>query len=467
MKNLLIFTLLVSAAWSQRTQVTVEENQTISGNKTYTGTTTIGPLCRSSLGDIDVVACYGADPTGKNDSTAALNSAFSNSSHATRYIPAGTYKISNTLDIDTRYKVQGVPNRTFIVPTPEFNGTMAHIVSKAKQPSVVLGGMDGLAFNGQGHAAIGIVYGGPDRNVSTYGYQTSNTVMHGFQTAGAQIADEAWELVFINVGFQGNGGIGLELLDGFNMGENINCHGCDISNNNIGVAMRASTRGFTHHFSCYGCSFDYNTTWGVQNQTATSGESIISIFGGQFETIGAEQRWIQNHGRMDLDGVVLLEDTSKSYPSYLIDNENFLAMIGGRQAPNAVHAIFNPAQTGHTSCIATIGAQAMCSSFIDPYGNTNGLNNLILTGYLSANRLQQPAANTYAGKCQMSGGTSCTFTTSSSIRNYVSYVSLDQASRLPQTAISAKCSLSGTTATITAGAPNSLTWDCIFVGNPF
>jgi hypothetical protein len=48
----------------------------------------------------------------------------------------------------------------------------------------------------------------------------------------------------------------------------------------------------------------------------------------------------------------------------------------------------------------------------------------------------------------------------------VSFVSIDQASAPPVTAIAANCSLSGMNVTITAGASNSLTWDCMIVGNP-
>jgi len=117
--------------------------------------------------------------------------------------------------------------------------------------------------------------------------------------------------------------------------------------------------------------------------------------------------------------------------------------------------------------MAALGLQAKCNNYIDPFGNTSGLANLMLSGHLTASRLLQATANSYAGKCKMSDSTTCTFSAAARFKEYVSYVSIDQASMLPATAISAKCSLSETTATITAGARNSLTWDCIFIGNPF
>jgi hypothetical protein len=71
----------------------------------------------------------------------------------------------------------------------------------------------------------------------------------------------------------------------------------------------------------------------------------------------------------------------------------------------------------------------------------------------------------FTGSCAMSSGTSCTFTLPSTLSSYTCFPSIDHASSPPATSISATCSLSGTTATITAGTSNSLTWDALFVGN--
>jgi hypothetical protein len=71
------------------------------------------------------------------------------------------------------------------------------------------------------------------------------------------------------------------------------------------------------------------------------------------------------------------------------------------------------------------------------------------------------------GSCAMSAGTTCTFTATNGFNSTpFSLVAIDQASAPPATAINAKCSISGTTVTITAGASNSLTWDCVLIGNP-
>jgi hypothetical protein len=89
-----------------------------------------------------------------------------------------------------------------------------------------------------------------------------------------------------------------------------------------------------------------------------------------------------------------------------------------------------------------------------------------VTGSLAAHALDQKAADNFAGKCTMVSSTSCTFAIGSTYTSYLSFVSVDQASTPPAIAIAAKCSVSGATVTIAAGASNSLTWDCLIVGNP-
>jgi hypothetical protein len=75
-------------------------------------------------------------------------------------------------------------------------------------------------------------------------------------------------------------------------------------------------------------------------------------------------------------------------------------------------------------------------------------------------------ALTDSGSCTMTT-TTCTFSIGASFSTTpLTFPSIDAASAPPATAISAKCSISGTTVTITAGASNTLTWDCLLVGNP-
>ena len=97
---------------------------------------------------------------------------------------------------------------------------------------------------------------------------------------------------------------------------------------------------------------------------------------------------------------------------------------------------------------------------VDDIGNTT------VHGSLTTPKLSQSTARNFAGSCSMSSGTTCTFKLGSTFTNYLCFPSIDHASTPPVIAISAVCSLSGTTATITAGTSNSLTWDALFIGNP-
>jgi hypothetical protein len=345
----------------------IHSAMTMSGPTTLNGKTTVSSLCNSS-GPLDVVACFGADPTGVTDSTSALNGAFANVSNATRYIPAGVYKISSTLNIDTRYRVEGVPGTettpysTIIQAAGGFAGTMAKVVSTYAQTSVVLGGMQGLFFDCSAHASIGMIYGG-DATLTTFGYRTTDTVFHNCTTAGVQVAANAWLLSWFNVGFQGNGGDGFQVLDQANEGENLNCYGCSFSNNTgNGLTMGPATLA-QHDFHCFSCSFDTNSGWQIQNQTVSSGDSLVDLQGSY---IFAHQKWIKNFGRLTISGNFYNDGSSSVTLGYLIDNEGLLQAFGGRWTNSGGGAYFNPAQTGKTQCLAVpVIPNDNCNAWID------------------------------------------------------------------------------------------------------
>lgn len=82
--------------------------------------------------------------------------------------------------------------------------------------------------------------------------------------------------------------------------------------------------------------------------------------------------------------------------------------------------------------------------------------------------INQSTTKNFAGSCTMATATTCTFRLSSAVFNGtpLCFVTIDAASTVPAMANSAKCSISGTTVTITAGIANSLTWDALLIGNP-
>lgn len=100
------------------------------------------------------------------------------------------------------------------------------------------------------------------------------------------------------------------------------------------------------------------------------------------------------------------------------------------------------------------------------YWSIDGSGNIKTSAGITASSVKQNGAGNFAGSCSMSSSTTCSFALAASFTNYVCFPAIDPVSTPPATAISAKCSVSGKTATITAGATNSLTWDALFVGNP-
>lgn len=103
------------------------------------------------------------------------------------------------------------------------------------------------------------------------------------------------------------------------------------------------------------------------------------------------------------------------------------------------------------------------------YGlSVNHLASIDSKGRGAFNTLAQYAAKSFAGSCKMSGNTSCTFALTTSTGYY--HTPLGFASpQGPYTGGQASCvaaSGAAPTVTITAPTPNSLTWNCMLIGNP-
>ncbi len=147
--------------------------------------------------------------------------------------------------------------------------------------------------------------------------------------------------------------------------------------------------------------------------------------------------------------------------------------IGARQ--NVTTYVVNTGKGGQLSIGAYFAGgrhqilpySGLWDSAISPTYNGGVVTGLSLTGIASiSGGLGQQVANQWAGKCSMAASTSCSFTLATTFTNYLCFAAIDHASAPPNTPISATCSLSGTTATISAGASNSLTWDALFIGDP-
>jgi hypothetical protein len=143
------------------------------------------------------------------------------------------------------------------------------------------------------------------------------------------------------------------------------------------------------------------------------------------------------------------------------------------QGPSSTVFINSRPNSGAGGLIVGSGGPSPSTAlFIDGSGDET-INGYLHTGgdFTSAGNgsigghLNQNAHGNWAGKCSMSGGTSCTFSLGTAYHStplcIVSPVAAASAS-----VVAGACSVSGTTVTITAAASNSLTWNAVLIGNP-
>lgn len=101
-------------------------------------TATGGTVARSEqdrAGDVANVLDFGADPTGVADSTAAINAALAR--HRTVYLPAGTYHITDSLNLGTAttgQTIYGDGTATVLDIGPDFNASAVGVVVLAPTP---------------------------------------------------------------------------------------------------------------------------------------------------------------------------------------------------------------------------------------------------------------------------------------------------------------------------------------------
>ncbi|MGB8985199.1 MAG: hypothetical protein WCC37_01075 [Candidatus Sulfotelmatobacter sp.] len=324
---------------------------------------------------------------------------------------------------------------------------------------------------------------GTQYEIGTHTYQDTwigGTIMGGYNSAENGVAIQAHatgaeNMTFVSTMFEGGGGntgYALYMPDAYGSTINLdhasldywgadNLHGCP---NRIGNGQVLFNDG---HLSATGTHFETCSGPHIVSNSSTMGVAI---------TIGGGTEFTNVDGTHSLTAPGIIEVTGNA-PQVYID-PGTLVSAAARQRIKAYVA--NTGTGGQIwvgpyvqgsdyqipawSGVWNAGVQpTYAGGLIAGFSVTGELG---ATGSLTGHALDQKAANNFAGKCTMASATSCTFTIGSTYTNYVSFASIDQASAPPAAPIAAKCNLSGMNVTITAGASNSLTWDCMIVGNP-
>ena len=122
---------------------------------------------KTKLNDVvDVVADFGADPTGVADSTSAIQNAVTAATGKQLVFPAGTYKVSSTINLPTDIRITGLGARGMGVYSVTLSAAFAGPV---------------LQYSAGGNTAIDIVleYFSVIGNLNTYGAGNGITINNG------------------------------------------------------------------------------------------------------------------------------------------------------------------------------------------------------------------------------------------------------------------------------------------------
>lgn len=331
------------------------------------------------------------------------------------------------------------------------------------------GGMEGCTLVGPdgttGATAQGVLLGGT--NSASYSY-FDNDDISGFGDGGLAFTTNSYVNTFVNMTIHDNGPVATAINILFppgisNAGENTNFIGGSFSNKGSGfnTACVDLENGGDFHF--IGTSFD-QCGMTINNQaevdlTSPHFENPNAATAKDFITIGAAG----SAYRLNIVNGVFAEDGASTRTEFIGENSS-VTNHGG--FINIVGTTFSAAENG-TVVLKNLTANCCAQSYIgemgtaggDAVGTTSGfffVNNSYSQGVmqLGGGTLSVGgglAISDSAATCSMSAGTTCTITVPSGSAHCVATVQ-------GSTAIAGACSITGTTATVTAASSNSDTW---------
>lgn len=291
---------------------------------------------------------------------------------------------------------------------------------------------------------------------------------------GIQWGNNAWANNFDNLVITLNG-IGIDMPPALNnTGESLVFHRTSIQNSTVQGINQIGYAFFQFH----GCRFDYNATGGTVAYAAFYGTHFEQKSG----TILTLKAFFNPVLIIDSGEAFLEAGTGSDAQMFEVDSSmNPTFILRGTQlaANHTVTTVVNWHGAGlHTTLSITdlpfyeLGKHIMqlvnaeCNfhgCYVNDASNTG---NVVTGANLTVGGIKQNHVNTFAGSCSMSGSNTCSFPVSTTFMNYLCFPAIDHASSPPAQSINATCSLTGNTATVTAGERNSLKWDAMFLGNP-
>jgi hypothetical protein len=172
------------------------------------GTGSVARTTASKLQESVSVLDFGADPTGVIDSTTAIQAAITacQTSGASLYIPAGTYKTTSTLTISARLRIYGDGNRRSIISLNTASTSVYAITISIPDNSSIIGmDLGGIGIIGNAGSAVGCgIYIATTATNSA----VSQSIFHDMYitnvTTGVQLYGIIYMCTFRNITVTGN-----------------------------------------------------------------------------------------------------------------------------------------------------------------------------------------------------------------------------------------------------------------------
>ncbi len=408
------------------------------------------------------------------------------------YIPKGTYTQTTSIVKPRCVKLSGASGYATTLKYTAKTGCEVVIADSSGSSLYAPGALEDLNLVGPGagppadnHATLtcGVYLGGSDGGptsaathidpATNYGdHSNLNRIRISHFGVGVQFGFNTWrDTIFESVIASNTTGVSMPAnVTGnnpkSNSGENITLLNSSVLNN-CGVGLFVGS-GLLADFNLVNTSFDFNHSWAVQNGTAFS-QNAVSLVNGY---IVQPSQWIQNYGRMNLDGVYATDGSLSGEVGYLIDNQgDNLTVTGGQFFNGGSGTTLNPAGVGSVwlGALVTPGLTGPVVGLIDRWGNAGFgaltassavVSGAVLGTTLSGDILNQNAPDRLAGTSACSYGTKAI----SFSANYSSQpvILLFDETTAGGVKLSAK-STSGFTATCTEASD---VFDWIVIGNP-
>jgi hypothetical protein len=255
---------------------------------------------------------YGADPTGVNDSTSAIQDAinaanniatlgtYGPESNVAVYFPNGTYLISSQITVYNRVCLVAQQGSGATITTAMTSGyALQFVVTNSSQTSMSNNKNLNKAMIGRfrlvntaNNSAVGLFFGGTTATQGAFSQALVDSVFVENFATPHMYGYNAYLITFINCnffGFYSNGAIAaLSSSVSGNSGEKLTYIGCVFAGGQPAVWYNFAASNF--EFVMLGCSFDYNEG----NSTVTNSGVLIANQGSitnSYKFIGCHFEW--------------------------------------------------------------------------------------------------------------------------------------------------------------------------------